>query len=52
MVMPDFQQIASLFETEIDLGFQRMARIKIEDNRLTLDPKQPTSREKAGEQSF
>ena len=52
MVMPDFQKIAALFETEIDLGFQRMARIKIEDNRLTLDPKQPTSREKAGEQSF
>ena len=52
MVMPDFQKIASLFETEIDLGFQRMARIKIEENRLTLDPKQPTSREKAGEQSF
>lgn len=52
MVMPDFQKIAALFETEIDLGFQRMARIKIEDKRLSLDPKQPTRTEKAGEQSF
>jgi hypothetical protein len=52
MVMPDFVKIAELFETEIDLGFQRMARIKIEDKRLTLDPKQPTRTERAGEQSF
>jgi hypothetical protein len=52
MVMPDFRKIAELFETEIDLGFQRMARIKIEDKRLMLDPNQPTRTEKAGEQSF
>lgn len=52
MVMPDFQKIAQLFETEIDLGFQQMTRIKIEDNRLTLDPKQLTRIEKIGEQSF
>jgi hypothetical protein len=52
MVMPDFRKIADLFGTEIDLGFQRMARIKIEDKRLVLDPKQPTRTGSAGEQSF
>lgn len=52
MVMPDFRKIADLFETEIVLGFQRMARIKIEDKRLTLDPKQPARTESAGDQSF
>ena len=52
LVMPDFKKIADLFGTEIDLGFQRMARIKIKDKRLMLDPKQPTQAEKAGDQSF
>jgi hypothetical protein len=52
MVMPDFRKIADLFETELDLGFQRMARIKIEDKRLVLDPKEPTRTDSAGEQVF
>lgn len=52
MVMPDYRKIADLFGPEIDLGFQRMARIKIEDKRLVLDPKQPTRTESAGEQVF
>lgn len=52
MVMPDFQKIADLFKTEIDLGFTQMARIKIEDKRLVLDPKQPTRKAGPGEQSF
>lgn len=52
MVMPDFEKIAKLFETEIDLGFSQMARIKIEDGRIELDPKQPTRTEKSGEQNF
>jgi hypothetical protein len=52
MVMPDFRKIAEIFETEIDLGFQRMSRIRIEDKRLTLDPKKPTRTEGAGEQTF
>ncbi len=42
MVMPDFGKIASLFDKEIDLGFQRMSRIKIKDNKIELDPEQPT----------
>jgi hypothetical protein len=52
MVMPDFRRIAGIFETEIDLGFQRMSRIRIEDKRLTLDPKKPTRTDGAGEQTF
>lgn len=52
MVMPDFRKIAGLFETEIDLGFQQMSRIRIEDKRLTLDPKKPTRSGDAGEQTF
>ncbi|MBC7981358.1 MAG: hypothetical protein H7Y36_12415 [Armatimonadetes bacterium] len=42
LVMPDFQKIASLFEPEIELGFQQMNRIKIENKRLVLDPGKPT----------
>jgi hypothetical protein len=52
MVMPDFRKLAELLETEIDLGFQRMARIRIEDKRLTLDPKKPTRSGDTGEQTF
>jgi hypothetical protein len=52
MVMPDFRKIAGLFETEIDLGFQRMSRIRIEDKRLTLDPKKPTRSGDTGERTF
>jgi hypothetical protein len=52
MVMPDFQKLAEVFETEIDLGFQRMTRIRIEDKRLMLDPKKPTRSDDTGEQIF
>ena len=52
MVMPDFQKIAALFEREVELGFRRMARIKIEDKRLVLDPQQPSRSSDAGETSF
>lgn len=52
MVMPDFQKIAGVFGTEIDLGFQRMTQIRIEDKRITLDPKKPTRTDGAGEQTF
>ncbi len=41
LVMPEFQKVAALFEKEIDLGFKRMARIKIKDGQLELDPRQP-----------
>lgn len=52
MVMPDFRKIAAIFEPEIELGFNRMARIRIEDKRIMLDPKQPTRVEGAPDQSF
>ena len=52
MVMPEFQKIAALFEEEIDLGFQRMARIKIEEDRLVLDPTQPTRKAGKDDQTF
>ncbi len=52
MVMPEFQKIASLFEREIDLGFQQMVRIKIKDKKIELDPKQPTRSAEKGDISF
>ena len=52
MVMPEFQKIASLFEREIDLGFQQMARIKIKDKKIELDPEQPTRSAEKGDISF
>lgn len=52
LVMGDFKKIAALFETEIDLGFQRMARIKIKDKQLELDPKHPTRSGDTDETTF
>lgn len=52
LVMPEFRKIAALFDEEIELGFQRMARINIEDGRLMLDPKQPSRKAGEGEQTF
>lgn len=52
LVMPEFRKIATLFDEEIELGFQRMARIDIQDGRLMLDPKQPTRKAGEDEQAF
>lgn len=52
MIMPDYEKIAKLFETEIDLGFKQMARIRFEDKRIVLDPKAPKRSESAGEHNF
>lgn len=52
LVMPDFRKIAEAFDDEIELGFRRMARVKIEDNRLTLDPNMPAQEAGDGENSF
>lgn len=52
MVMPDFRKIAGLFETEIELGFERMSRIRIEEKGLMLDPKKPTRSGDADERTF
>lgn len=42
LVLPSFQKLATMFPEEIRLGFEEMTRIKIEKNRLTLDPRVPT----------
>ena len=41
LVMPAYQKLAAVFKEEIHLGFEEMARIKIEKNRLVLDPREP-----------
>ncbi len=41
LVMPAYRNLAALFQEEIHLGFEEMARIKIEKNRLVLDPRIP-----------
>ncbi len=52
LVMPEFRKLATLFEKEIELGFTRMARIRIENKRLMLDPKQPTREAGAPDKTF
>ena len=42
LVMPAYKNFAKCCPDEIDLGFEKMARIKIEKGRLTLDPRAPT----------
>jgi len=42
LVMPSYQKLAELFSSEIHLGFEEMARIRIEKNRLVLDPREPS----------
>lgn len=40
-VKPAYQKLAGLFQDEINLAFERMARVKIEKNGLVLDPRDP-----------
>jgi hypothetical protein len=42
LVMPAFNHLAKAFPEELHLGFEEITRIKIEDERLTLDPRVPT----------
>jgi hypothetical protein len=42
LVLPSFEKLAALFEDEIHLGFEEMARIKIEKDRLVLNPREPS----------
>lgn len=43
LVKPAFDKLAPLFEEELRLAFEEMARIRIEKNRLVLDPTEPES---------
>lgn len=43
LVRSAYEKLVPLFQEEIHLGFEEMARIKIEKNRLVLDPREPAS---------
>lgn len=43
LVMPAYRELAEVFKHEIDLGFRKMDRIRIEKKRLILDPRSPTA---------
>lgn len=52
LVLPSFKKLPDLFTEEINLAFKEMARIKIEKNRLVLDPKEPSEGSFGLPQSF
>lgn len=52
LVLPSFKKLPDLFHEEIDLAFKEMSRIKIEKNRLVLDPKEPSDMESGLPPSF
>ena len=39
LVMPSFSELGTQFSKEIELGFEKMSRVSIEKNGLTLDPR-------------
>jgi hypothetical protein len=41
LVTPAYKKLAAVFSEEIDLAFREMARIRIEDGSLVLDPREP-----------
>lgn len=45
LVMPSFTKLGEQFSKEIGLGFERMARVSIEDEKLTLDPRERTGQD-------
>lgn len=42
LVMPAYRKLGALFLEEKELGFDEMARIRIEKGRLVLDPREPS----------
>jgi hypothetical protein len=42
LVKPSFEKLAAAFTSEIRLAFEEMARMRIEKNRLVLDPREPS----------
>lgn len=52
LVLPAYQKLAAVFTDEIHLGFEEMARIKIEKKRLVLNPHAPFSDSEGLPQSF
>lgn len=43
LVKSGYEKLVPLFREEIRLGFEEMSRIKIEKNRLVLDPREPSN---------
>lgn len=43
LVKPAYEKLVPVLQEEITLGFEEMARIKIEKNRLVLNPRDPSS---------
>lgn len=43
LVLPSYQKLANAFREEIHLGFEEMVHIKIEENRLVLNPRESSS---------
>ncbi len=41
LVIPSYEKVAALFTDEIELAFNKMQRINIENDRLVLDPREP-----------
>ncbi len=41
LVLPSFGKLAEAYQSEIDLALGRMARIRIEKDKLILDPREP-----------
>ena len=52
LVLPAFEKLSKAFHEEIDLGINRMARVRIEKNRLVLDPNEPGGDASGLPQSF
>lgn len=42
LTMPAYQSLADAMTDELELGFKKMARIKLEDKKIHLDPRIPT----------
>ncbi len=51
-IMPDMEKIAAALSPEITLGFDKMARFKIENKNLILDPRRPTKNASEEETPF
>ncbi|MES2476755.1 MAG: hypothetical protein V4640_13305 [Verrucomicrobiota bacterium] len=41
LLIPSFEKIAALYADETELAFSRMQRVRIEEDRLVLDPREP-----------
>jgi hypothetical protein len=41
LILPSMKKLADLYQDEINLAFGRMARIRIEKDKLILDPREP-----------